>query len=345
MDSVKPFFSKDSIAVVLASDENYLLYLSVTLSSIIDNSDNNLNYDVIIFSNTVTSDYERRLLKMIKDHSNFQVRFFNVDKYISKYGSSIFRVKEHFTIATYYRFFIPSVMKEFDKVLYLDSDLVVNKDIGKLFKIDLEDNYLAAVPSLGPISLYYLGSFKKYFEEVLRITDPNKYFNAGVILFNIKKFSDQTLDQLIDKLKEIKKPILLDQDIFNAVCDTKVKTLDQAWNLTVHILTDEKTKSLPQDLAQNLKNAISEPYILHYTSQNKPWNSYEVYFSDIFWKYARSTPFYEEIQICNLNSTLLRSKKRRKFSSKVKRIRYTFLSKISFGNRKQKYLTKLKDLY
>lgn len=343
MKTIIPCFTSDFVPIVLSTDKNYLVYMSVTISSIIKNSDHKKNYDIIIFTDEISNDNERRIISQIKNKSNFSIRFFNINDYIDKIDLSIFKVREHFTIAAYYRFFIPKIMSEYKKVVYLDCDLVINKDIAELYKIELEDNYLGAVASLGSISSYHRGEFKHYFEDILKILDPNQYFNSGVMVFNIPKMiEDNIFDKLILKLKSIENPIYVDQDIFNAVCASAIKILDQSWNLTVHILKDSNINFLPIELRNSLNKATLNPFIIHYTSGKKPWNSQDVMYSDFFWQYAKLSPYYKEIRGKYINRIKKIDNVNKENKSKLEYYRLLFLSKILLGKSKKHYSLKLR---
>ena len=109
----------------------------------------------------------------------------------------------------------------------------------------------------------------------------------------------------IKKLKELKKPKYNDQDVLNCVCEDKVKFIDDAWNVEC----DFRKRNIPnlseiltEDECKRFYNATKNIKFLHYWGLDKPWHEPSKTNADYFWKYARLTPFYEEILYKNVIS-------------------------------------------
>lgn len=346
-DFIKPAYpDKNAISIVMAADMKYLKFAFVTLRSIINHSNKNTNYDVVILTDSISEKNNEKLSFIVKNLKNFTVRFYNMAKFIDFYGVDSFKIRGHFSVASYYRFFIPSIFCKYTKSLYLDCDLVVNSDVAEIFNFDLDDKYLAAVPSLGLINDYHNGGYVEYFKNTLKITQPNDYFNSGVMLFNnLLMLKDGIINKLMDKLIEVQQPLLVDQDIFNAVCGSNVFLMDQKYNLMVHILNIKTySPNVPYEMIESLNEASKNPKIIHYTSSAKPWNTEFITFSDYFWYNARNTPFYEEI-LGQYFSNIEKNKSNKKFIRNVMMfynlLRYSFLYLFTFGNRKLRYKKKL----
>ncbi len=273
------------------------MYLSVTLQSIIDSSSEKVNYDVVLLVLNHNKDDESLLMSQIKEKSNFRLRFIDMQLYLSDENNSFFKTHSHFTSATYLRFFIPRIFQNYSRVLYLDSDIVVRSSLIELFDTDLGDNYLAAARDPWVIHSYLKGSFKAYFENVLKIEEPTNYFNAGVLLFNLEKFKKSDfVHVLIETLKNVGTPKLVDQDILNIVFHNKVKLIDSKWNFTVHAFKVPGIfKNLPVQTFENFYESSKNPHIIHYTSADKPWNSSNVFLRDQFWESAKNSPYYHDI--------------------------------------------------
>lgn len=343
-----PVFRDKSISIVLCADENYLSFMSVTIQSIIQNSSIESNYDIVVLNSKMSVEYRNRIESMVRGRDNISIRFYDIDKLFNVYDDGSFHVTAHFSKAAYYRFFIPVIFKKFKKVLYLDSDLLVLGNLQEVFDLDMEEFMIAAAPALGPISGYYKGDLKKYFEHKLNITNPNKYFNSGVMLFNIDLSNKNNLfELLIQRLKVIDKPFLVDQDIFNSVCNGAVKVLPQVWNLTTHLVeVQDLYELLPISLFKDFVLAKANPKIIHFTSSAKPWNSTNVPYGSLFWNFARNTPFYEDIIIKemrrniskNLNSSVVN---KINFKKRLKIFRYKIMKIFVFGKNKEKYKQKI----
>ena len=276
------FSIKDKIIpIVFATNDNYAPYLSVAIQSIIENANLNYMYDIYVF-HTSLSIQNQLVLKSIRN-SNLSIRFVNVLPYIENlrnYSHS------HYSIEMYYRLLIPEILFKYHKVIYLDCDLIVNKDVAELFKIDILDNIIAAVTNK-----IYSDYMKKYVENTLNLA-LDKYFNSGVLIINTKKFNEEHIkEKCFTVLNETKKLMCPDQDILNIVCKDRCYYLPIKWNF----------QNSPNNFSLQETYEI-EKNIIHFTSGFKPWNSSNILLAEVFWRVARMTPYYESILTTYLNS-------------------------------------------
>ena len=140
---IKPAFSKNNIAVVLSADGNYVPYLAVTIKSIFDNADPKYNYDVLVFDDGI-KDHQKDMMGLMT-RSNCSIRYINVKELLKDVDTSLFQARGIWSVATFYRLFIPQVMSDYDRVLYLDCDILVKDSLVELFKLDMKNNQIACV--------------------------------------------------------------------------------------------------------------------------------------------------------------------------------------------------------
>ena len=307
---INPVFNdKKSYPIVFSFDNEYSKYFSVVLQSIIENSKKDEWYDIIVF-NCDISDYNKKLLmEMIPN--NFSLRFYNPTGFIqAKFKNLQLKAMNYWSIEMYYRIFIPFIMQKYDKVLYLDSDIVVNNNLKELFDYDFENQCIMAVRDTAPQNFHLNGFEKrlKYVKNTLKLENEFDYFNSGMLIFNIPKIN---LEQYIIKITEafkIKKLLFPDQDILNFIFQHKVKFLHPQWNVCCGEFVGDKTflSRIPKDISINYQQAIDNPKIIHYTSPIKPWSSKMDLLFDIFWKYAKKSVYYEDI-IYNMTLSSIRN--------------------------------------
>jgi len=284
---------RDCVSVVLASDGNYVKYLATTIQSIIVNVSDENQYEIIVLDGGISEKDKQKLAGMIQEIKNVQLRFFLVENKLEGVDLSQVKTTQYITRATYFRLFIPQVLLEYSKCIYLDCDLVVNCDVAELYKQDLDNCLLAAVQDYGVCENIKKGDpdYLAYF-KTLRLSPDEKYFNAGVLIMDLDEMRKQNIkNQLLNKLEEIKKPRYWDQSILNAVFKGKVKFLDYSYNFQWYFGEDDK-HSFPKEL----QLFFDHPKIVHYISAFKPWVCKRNSLADCFWKYARQTPFFEEIK-------------------------------------------------
>ena len=331
MDSlrVKPAFNKNNIAVVLSADGNYVPYLAVTIKSIFDNADPKYNYDVLVFDDGIKDHQKSMMELMVK--SNCSIRYINVKELLKDVDTSLFQARGIWSIATFYRLFIPQVMSNYERVLYLDCDILVKDSLIELFKLDMKNAQVACVCDC----LEYTKDKNRIrdCEKGLGLKDHRKYFNAGVVLFNISKIKyDDFKKRFFDVLQNYKLPFL-DQDILNIIFEGKCKLIDLEWNYQYHLLnTNPNLREF-----KKIDDADKNPKIIHYTTGCKPWGHPELAHSYEWWQVARTVPFYEEIIFRNTQISDLLLRNVVKYKSLILKYSLSKLLRIaSFGkfNRK-----------
>ncbi len=297
LPELKPAFKTKNIAVALSSDDYYVPYVATVLASIKDSSSTEYNYDILIMHKNITDQHKEKLVSIVKS-KNFSLRFVNISCFEEELKDLFCR--GHFTIETWFRLLMPELMPDYQKVLYLDSDLVVKDDVAKLYNTNVESYLLAACHDADTAGLYngFESNKKNYMDNILKIKEPYNYFQAGVILFNLNEFRKKfTTKELLDYASSMDFE-LLDQDVLNSLAEGRVKFVDMSWNVMFdwnYIRKDEIIKLGPKRLYEDYLIARENAKIIHYAGPDKPWTNPDSDFADIFWNYARKSGFYEVI--------------------------------------------------
>ena len=333
---LKPAFDKNNLCIVFASDTNYVPYMGVSIKSIIDNADNNYNYDILVFDDGIT-DYQKKLISsMLPD--NFSIRYIDVKSLLNDFDTSFLIAGGIWSIATYYRIFIPQILQDYKKVLYLDCDILVKDSLVDLFNTNLKGYMGGCIID----SVKYVQSQNRIKDRSkLGISDYKKYFNAGVILFNLQEIDAVSFKKDFFHTLKTKELPFLDQDILNILMKDKYKTIDISYNYQYHILNEHPELRNIAELAKAEQN----PKIIHYTTGIKPWNTPAAPLANYWWFVARNTPFYEEIIYNNTrmtNSYLHTIIYRNRYFIRYGIIK--MLSILSFGKLHRKFKKMRKDL-
>lgn len=286
------------VPVVFAADDNYVPQLTTTIYSAIRNANPNRFYDVIVLQRNIAWDKQKRLQSFFSKHfTNMVLRFTNVDRKVA--GVKLTTNNAHISVETYYRFLIQQVLPFYNKVLYLDSDIIINGDIAELFDTDLGNNLLAAVHDidfLGNLNIKH-GLRMDYAKTVLKMRNPYAYFQAGVLVLNTAAMRKHyTIEQWLEYASN-PDYIYNDQDVLNSYCEGKVTFLDWDWNV-MHDCGGRVANVFsyaPNDDYDAYMNSRNHPKIIHYAGYEKPWVNPDCDFASIYWCYARETPFYERL--------------------------------------------------
>lgn len=166
---------------------------------------------------------------------------------------------------------------QYDKGIYIDSDIVVPGDISELYNIDLEENIIGGCADS---SIIGVPEFAEYVEQAVGVSKYN-YINSGVLLMNLKKmrekqFSKKFLGLLNTYHFDCVAP---DQDYINAMCNGKIHYLHETWDV------------MPNDINKVIEN----PKIVHYNLFQKPWCYDNVQYENYFWEYAKDSKYYNTV--------------------------------------------------
>jgi lipopolysaccharide biosynthesis glycosyltransferase len=269
-DSNSSTFNIEPIVVVCSSDDNYIMPLAVTIRSAIENLGENSRILLFVIDGDIKESTKKRFLKSL-NLEHCEVRWIpkpdtliNEDSFPVNITSAAPGVG-HITIATWYRLLIPELLpQQVTKAIYLDCDLVVTGDLGKLWDIDIENKYLLAVARLESFGERTVPCFLKNWKE-LGFSEDDKYFNAGVLVFNLDKWrSDSMSSKCLDYVKHSQEFIRWgDQDVLNAIVQGCWGELDPKWNC--------------MNPPAMLKSEVDDAFILHFAVPPKPWHSTEAY--------------------------------------------------------------------
>lgn len=260
------------IPIFFAVDDFYAPYLAVAIQSIKSHASDDIKYSMYVLITDISEKNAKRLSSMQTE--NISIEFVNVKEKMQSMKGSL-QLRDYYTATTYYRFFIPELFPQYEKGLYIDCDVVITTDIDELFSTDIDGKILGAAVEDFVVAT---DEFREWTRVALKIV-PEEYFNAGILVMNLKKMRDENLMGQFMALNKVKKyPVAQDQDYLNVICHGDVHYLHEHWNRSPHFTT-------PSD----------EPKLVHYKLNYKPWHYYGVKFEDYFWKYAAQTEYFEEL--------------------------------------------------
>lgn len=263
------------IPIFFAIDDEYIPFFAVALQSLIENASKEYNYLIKILHTNVQTEHIEQIKKY--ESKNVNIEFVDLSYYIEKVQDKLY-TRDYYTNTTYFRLFLPELYPQYDKVLYLDSDIIVAGDISELYNTDMDTNLVAAAPD---DIIQYNKVFQDYAELVVGVAKYQHYFNAGVLLMNLdelRKFKFQ--EKFMYLLGTVKFSVAQDQDYLNRLCKGRVKLISHDWDVMPYV--NEETK--PEDIK-----------LIHYNFAYKPWHFEDVTYNEYFWKYAKKTEFYDEI--------------------------------------------------
>lgn len=302
-NKITPAFSRNNIPVVLFSSNLFAPYASVVIQSIIDCSSEGKNYDIIVFERSISKQNKEAMKQLAAGCSNISIRFYNMGFLLPELNLEI--MESRIPVEAYFRILAPYFLGDYEKIITIDSDMLLKKDIAELFEIDLEGACVGAVydtilegarrsnytfSNIGyPIENYYL--------ETVPMKDPELYVNDGIMVINCKSYCDAVDVKTILDTAQSKPFAFADQDVMNILFEGRIKLVDAMWN--VYVPTNSRTEFLINSASADVKlkynEAFKTPALLHWPGNPKPWVCPDVPFGYEWWQAAQKTPMMGHI--------------------------------------------------
>lgn len=254
--------------IVLSTDNNFVQHCAVTMVSILEN---NKDVSFFIITDGLTTE-NQNILSNLSQRYNSSLQFLLVNKSIIKQlpmpNNNNLR---HISPATYYRLFVAELLpSSVDKLIYLDCDMVIRGSLVDLWNIDITNYALAAVFQDNQWAI------NNHTFERLSIPQENGYFNAGMLVVNLKYWRNNGIQgQLLNYLHTNSDKIIYhDQDVLNAVLYKQVICLSPIWNmLTGFYVSRNKDYDCGCCFlsAKEMQDCREKSIVIHYVSRPKPW--------------------------------------------------------------------------
>jgi len=254
-----------SIILVCAADNNYAMPLAVTVRSALANLKSNRKIALFILDGGISKSNKKKIIKSLQSEK-LDISWIQVDE--TQLKNPV--LTRHITVASYYRLLITEFLPpEFDKAIYLDTDMVVKGNLEELWNIPLEDNYLLAVQDDVQLYISMCDGLRKDYN--LGSVSDYKYFNAGLLVINLEKWRKENIGvKVIEYIEQNRKYLINDQDGLNAILVGKWGEIHPRWNQMPRIYDYLSWKESPhtEDIYEEL---LHKPYIIHFTNSPKPW--------------------------------------------------------------------------
>lgn len=271
----------NTIPIVFAFDKRFMNPAVVCLVSLLENANAETFYDVFILHSS-ENEFKGSCIDLLPNRfGRCRINYINVGDSFS----NAYEVRG-ITKATYYRLLIPSLIPEYDKVIYSDVDVIFREDLTQYYNMDLEDNWVAGVRM--PFSLFpYYANYYKSLNLV-----PDDIICAGSIILNSKALrANNVVDLFLDLSKNNYE--FQDMDVLNIVCKDRIKFLPMSFGMTVF---HSDSISNNRDFVLNIwgddeiQHSIKKGTV-HYNGQ-KPWVDICPNF-DVWWEYYRKSPVFD----------------------------------------------------
>lgn len=281
--------------ILLVSDENYAMQLTVLMTSILENNSNDFDeINIYVISNNITENSLQKIKSLETKYEKLKLHILSNFEIEEQLRDIKDKLPDSKSLSYFYRLFIASILPDdIDKILYMDSDIIVDSSLEKIYNENINDFCCAGVIDINEAS----------FKELLDMDSEDCYVNSGVLLINFKKWvKDDIQDQIIDFINTATSDELLyDQHIINHVLKNNIKILEPKCNVLTHMLALNYERFMEIFRIKNgvftkeeYLEAQSNPTIIHYIGSpwRRPWEldcKHPKY--NLFFKYKDISPY------------------------------------------------------
>lgn len=236
---------KENIHIGYGIDNNFARCCASSIASFcINNKNKNFSFHVVV--NNFSEINKKRMQDLAQQYTT-NIIIYEIN--ISLLEQYKLPTQTHWPIAMYFRFILPLVLNNVDKLIYIDADIFCLNNAEELFNIDLEGNIIGAVAEQ-----------KEDYCKRLNL-ENHIYFNSGLLVIDINKWNKfNTIEKLLYNIKanpeKFKCP---DQDALNLILIKKVKYVSSKFNW--FNWSNVWKKDTKKDIV-----------LIHFGSHPKPWN-------------------------------------------------------------------------
>ncbi|MBQ6198623.1 MAG: glycosyltransferase family 8 protein [Bacteroidales bacterium] len=265
------------IPLAIAFTPNYIVPAATMLKSLLDSSADTFHI-ICLVTEEIPREMQEMLYKM--GNGRLEMEYFPLKGRLDGYYTDA-----RYSEAASFRLLLPELLPDYEKILYLDCDIVVRQDMGALYRnTDLEDNYLAAV---------YEAPIEGQADRIRALgCIPGQYFNSGMLLMNLKQMREEKVSTRLLKACEKDYMEFPDQDALNQVCQGRVLPISPVYNGIRSFFLPQYKRDFYAVYSTDLWEQVQREGNIHYTG-GKPWNIFSVEFGQ-WWKVYFSLP--KEIQ-------------------------------------------------
>ena len=258
---------EETIPVFIATDENYAPFASIMMKSLLTYTD--ADVDFYIMGDNIEDETKKLIKEDLKKYPNKKLIYLDMTDINQKVPQKI----DRFPAASFYNFFIPYMVPNLTKVIQLEPDMIIKKDIRKLYNQDLGEYPLGAVIDTYRFSEPTI-NLHKYYPAY-----QGEYLNTAVLLMDVSKLLQRDyLDEALKLLPELDgKTKWAAQDAWNILFENNYKKLNPKFNFMGKIKVD--------------------PVIIHYADGKlKPWKGMAKHGQRDFDAFLEQSVFCERIK-------------------------------------------------
>ncbi len=252
------------VSIALAADNKQAMGLAVSARSAAENCESPL--DIYILDAGISESNRQKIGDSLTDTAATVIWFDKLAEKVSNLPNPSFQISR----AGYSRLFLPDLLPDLDRILYLDCDTMARRDIGDLFNIDMEGALAMGVPDVQSPTVPF--GVPRWFESGRSAGDLN--YNSGVLPMDLKRWREEgATNRMLAFLTDGRHVRTQDQEAINTIIGPQINNMDPRWNQQAEIFWKggHYDLFLPYS-AETMETLKSDPWIVHFCNASKPWH-------------------------------------------------------------------------
>lgn len=281
--------------VIYHSSDSFAEVTGVSMLSLFENNKHINNIHVLYIERNLSEENRSKLISIAEKY-NRTIEFMEMPDWSKKLDINLKSCKAGWVGFGYNRLFLTEYIPDnIDRILYLDSDTIIEGPLDDLWNIDFKDAYLAAVDDC----------LSRFYRPLVGISKNGVYCNSGVLLVNLKKWREDNIQKrFIDMIYQNNGYFVFnEQSILNTVFDSKILVLPQQYNVNslIYLFTYKELMNLRRPYhfsytPAEFEKAKVNPVITHYTGnffvRYRPWERGSDHpHKDSYLKYREISPW------------------------------------------------------
>jgi lipopolysaccharide biosynthesis glycosyltransferase len=260
----------EPIVLACAADDFFAMPLAVTVRSVLDHLNPDRRVVLYVLDGGIRPANQQRIQQSL-DASRIDIHWIKPSS--QRLEAIALSCQNTYPISAYYRLLLPEIIPEtYDRVIYLDTDLIILADLETLWTMEFGDYYMLAAMDAANRSLSWPQHLKHLDLKKMGVTEEDKYLQSGVLVIDLKKWRAEGIaEQVIQFIADHTELPYPDQDALNFVLAGKWYELDPRWNQIPVAHRFNSWQESPYT-EQQLFEVVNHPFIIHYGSKPKPWD-------------------------------------------------------------------------
>lgn len=249
--------------ILCATDDNYVPYCGIMLTSLFENNKDE-DIHVFILTESLSLENNKKYADLAKKYRQ-EITIVIVNK--DSFKNCPVKPGDHVSTAAYFRLMVSDLLPaDIDKILYLDCDIIINGSLKGIYNSDISNQACGVI-------------FDEAGFDIINYTRNNldikrhQYLNSGVLLINLDYWRKHNVSLRCMEYVDSHSDNLAfhDQDTLNAVLKDEISFLPIKYNFQTGYITKQVFNSYPEAFQKEIQDSVKSPVVIHFTGKQKPW--------------------------------------------------------------------------